>query len=624
MTASPVFLRALGPGALLLLAIGLGGCGDTFRPVFQPLAGVQPSPAAAHSVIAISSSGVTASSRGNGSASNIDASGDTIQGNLVVGLAPAYAALTPDGSNLYVANSGEDSVTANATSAPSVAAATVSLPASPSATITAATGNGSTATYTYSGTLAVAPGDTIFVTGCTTPGFNGVFTVASAASGSFQVLNPTSASDNPESPAAQAAAPNAVFAGTADNNNMYVAGFGTNSVYIIDSSSAATKNTVIKTVPVGQHPVALAELPNLEQVYVANQGSGTISAISTVNNSVTSTLTPAPGARPVWVVAKSDSSRVYVLDENGTIYDINPATNALICTTTAAPLCPSPTGAGSNFLLFDPVLNRLYVTNPTNGEVGILDASADPPKLLNTIDLASLCAGCAPDSVTALGDGSRAYVAAYQFSPGCVDPSGNAVNCVNTVVALIDGPSATLKSLLQAPPLSVTGVSTNGSEATYSYTLTSALPPQVGNNVVVTGMSNPANNGTFVVDRASSGGFTISNPSASAASGENGVGTMFATALAITGCGPTVGPPPSIWQPGSARFRASIASSGGGTNSNFKVYVGQCDAGGIGVLDTSPSDGFSGVSLSPPLSTFPPLAAGYNPPQNPVVIIPGP
>jgi YVTN family beta-propeller protein len=629
--APSMVFRAATTGVAMLLAMGLGGCGETFRPIFQPLEGLQPSPAAAHTVVAVSVDGVASNSRGNGSASNIDTSGGSIQGNLIVGLVPAYGALLPNGSKLYVANSADDSVTVNTTSTPTAVDATVSLPPSPSAQITAVTGNGSTATYTYSGTLGVSSGDTIFVTGCATPGFNGVFTVASAAAGSFQVPNSTSATDNPEAPGAQAKTPNAVFAHTADNNNMYVAGYATNSVYVINSS-----NGLSASVPVGTHPVALAELPNLQYVYVANQGSatvsGTVSVISPTNNTVTATIAPASVAHPVWAVAKSDSSRVYVLDQNGTIYDISPVTNTLICTTTPSTTeksCPTPIGAGSNFLLFDPVLDRLYVTNPVIGEVAILDASADPPNLLNTINLSSVCSGCAPDSVTALGDGSRAYVGAYQFSPGCVDPSGAAVNCVNTFVGVIDGPSATLKSLVAQPALTVTGVSTNGSEATYSYALNSALPPQAGNNVVITGMSNSANNGTFLVDGAISGTFTVRNPSAASASGENGTGTVLATALSTTGCGPNAGPPPTFWQPGNARFRTSVASSGGGTNSNFTVWVGECDAGSIAIINTfpvngNPEDAYSGVSLSPPLSTFPPLATGYYPPQNPVLVISGP
>jgi YVTN family beta-propeller protein len=551
--------RILTTVVTLALAICFAACGETYRPVAQPLEGIQPSPAAAHSIISINTDGIANDNRGNGSASNINVSGDSVQGNLIVGLAPAHAAVTPNGTKLYVANSGEDSVTANTTSTPSTVAATVSLPASPGAQITQVTGSGSTATYTYSGTGLFSTGDTVFVTGCATAGFNGAFTVTAASGNTFSVANSTSGTDNPEFPGAQAKTPNAVFIGTADNNNVYVAGYSTNSVYVVNTSTSV----VSMTVPVGAHPVALAELPNDQQIYVANQGSGTVSVISTVNDTVTQTISPAAGAVPVWAAAKTDSTRVYVLDANGTVYSFDPLVAAVNCGASPPVGCAATAttnaGGGSNYLTFDPILDRLYVTNPANSEIAILDASVNPPKLMNTINLstaaASVCTSCAPTSVSVLGDGSRAYVAAYQFAPGCTDTSGNSVNCVNTLVAVIDGPSATLRS-------------------------------------VISGMGSAA-------------------------------------ALSTTGCGPGSGPAPAIWQPGTARFRVSIASSGGGSNSNFKVDVGQCDAGSVAVINTYPVNGnaedtYSGVSLNAPLSTFPPLAGGVPPPQNPVFVVAGP
>jgi hypothetical protein len=62
-----------------------------------------------------------------------------------------------------------------------------------------------------------------------------------------------------------------------------------------------------------------------------------------------------------------------------------------------------------------------------------------------------------------------------------------------------------------------------------------------------------------------------------------------------------------------ARFRVFAASSNGGANSNFKVYVSQCDAGTVGVIDAfalgsgpnpHPADWFAGWVPSP-VSSFP-------------------
>jgi YVTN family beta-propeller protein len=523
--------------------------------VAQPIEGVQPSPSAAHIVVSINTDGIAANQRGNGSATNIDTSGDSIQGNLRAGMAPAYAVLTPNGGKLYIANSAEDTLTVNNTLAPTTIANTVNLPPSPSAQITQVTGNGSTATYTYSGAAGLfAPGDTVFVSGCSTAGFNGAFTVAGASATSFSVANSTTGTDNPEFAGATARAPNAVFAGTADNNNVYVAGYGTNSVYIVN----AINNVVSAVVPVGTHPVALAELPNLQQIYVANQGSGNVSVISTSNNTVTQTIPVPGGAAPVWIAARPDNFGVYVLEQSGTVDEINPVTNTATCATLPSSSTCFSIGAGANSLAYDPVFARLYVTNPTNSQIAVLDGGTTPPQLLKVINLATaaagVCSGCAPDSVTVLGDGSRAYVGAYQFSAGCTDNSGNAANCVNSLVAVIDGPSASLKT-------------------------------------VISGFgSGPA------------------DPN--------------------SGCGPGAGVP-ALWQPGTARFRVSVASSGGEANSKFKVYAGQCDAGSVAVIDTyaangNVADAYNGVSLTAPTSSFPPLPSGLPPAQNPVLVVAGP
>src|SRR5439155_11895671 len=77
------------------------------------------------------------------------------------------------------------------------------------------------------------------------------------------------------------------------------------------------------------------------------------------------------------------------------------------------------------------------------------------------------------------------------------------------------------------------------------------------------------------------------------------------------GCGGTSSPA-AFWVPGSARFRLSTAASGGGSTSNFKVYVSQCDAQNVAVINTYPSnsnpvDTYTGVSLASPLSASPTL-----------------
>jgi YVTN family beta-propeller protein len=539
--------RALRGAFTILLGLICASCGETYRPVAQPIQGLQPSPAPSHFMASINSDGVGNNHRDRGSVSSINVSGDSLRGELRVGMVPVHAALIPSGSLLYIANSGEDTISGNSVSSPT-GSVTISLPPSPSATITQASGSGSTATYTYSGgTGLFSVGDKVYVSGSTTASFNGAFTVTAAGANSFSVANSTTVSES-EFFGAQAKVPNAVFVNSAENNNIYVAGYGTDALYVINTSTQA----VTASVPVDSHPVAVAQAPAAQKVYVANQGSsasgGSVSVVDTVSNTVAKTICLAGGAAPscstgpvpVWAVARADSGRVYVLSTNGTIYTIDTGSDSVIDSLV------SPAGA-ANFMFYDRIFNRLYVTNsssdstkPGSDTVSIFDVSAGVPSpaSVNPITIpaaaASPCGAGAvvPTSVTVLGDGSRAYVASYQLSAGTV--------C--TQLSVIDTGSETVSKTI-----SLSQVSDNSAE---------------------------------------------------------------------TGCG-TVG------------FRVFAAASGGGANSNFKVYVSQCDAGNVAVVNTYPSNGkpentYTGSTLNTPLSTFPALPSGVPPTQNPMFLVAGP
>src|SRR5208282_5945932 len=70
-----------------------------------------------------------------------------------------------------------------------------------------------------------------------------------------------------------------VFATTTDTNSVYVANAGNNTVSVISINS----NVVSNTVAVGVKPVALAELPNGDKVYVANAGGGVAGSVDSIN-----------------------------------------------------------------------------------------------------------------------------------------------------------------------------------------------------------------------------------------------------------------------------------------------------------------------------------------------------
>src|SRR5439155_19775516 len=177
-----------------------------------------------------------------------------------------------------------------------------------------------------------------------------------------------------------------VFVHSAENGNVYVADFATNSVSVIN----ATSNVVTTSVPVAANPVGLAEMPNAgstnQKLYVASEGSSNVTVINVLDDSLGTPI--VIGAPQVWAVARSDSARIYVLASNGTIYDIDTQTDVPVAVTVMDSRGVS-LGAGANFVAYDRVAQRLYVTNPTNSRVAILDTSINPTSVLKVLDFTS-------------------------------------------------------------------------------------------------------------------------------------------------------------------------------------------------------------------------------------------
>lgn len=243
-----------------------------------------------------------------------------------------------------------------------------------------------------------------------------------------------------------------VFAGTTQSGALYLANFGTNSVSVVSTNSAA----VVNTTTVGTNPVALAELPNALKLYVANQGSNSVSSLNPTDFSA-NILTGFTGMTPVWVVARNDSQKVYVLTQgDGQLVTIDTATDTVTSSL--------PVGVGAKYIYYDPNLNRLYVPNPVNDILYVFSVSGganDTPALLKTIAFTGAAggactAGCSPESVAALSDGTRFYVATYQIAAACPDPFVGAKSaCVIPQLFVYNAANFTLETtltLLTDPP----------------------------------------------------------------------------------------------------------------------------------------------------------------------------
>ncbi len=229
-----------------------------------------------------------------------------------------------------------------------------------------------------------------------------------------------------------------VFLNSTQNGFMYVADFGTNTVSAINASLSVVSNSAT----VGVNPVSLAELPSAQKLYVANQGDNSVSSLNPVDMTA-NVVSGFTGVSPVWTVARGDSQKVYVLTQgDGQLVTFDANTDTVIGS--------AAVGAGANFMLYDPHLNRIYVTNPLTSTVYVFSDTGganDTPSLLKTISFASGSApcplGCSPESVTALADGSRFYVASYQTAVSCPDPVIGSVPCVIPGITVFDATNLT-------------------------------------------------------------------------------------------------------------------------------------------------------------------------------------
>lgn len=274
----------------------------------------------------------------------------------------------------------------------------------------------------------------------------------------FAPGSPNPSNLNPVTTISLPAGSNPIFVTTAQNTSVYAADFGTGTVAAISTNFNAITQIIplSSTVPGANiQPVAMAETADGTKLYVANQGNGTsvsgsVTSINPVDNSMNANIANA-WSKPVWVVSRSDSARAYVLDAGaGEVFAIDTLADTVLPN-------PVPVGTGANFMLYDGVHNHLLVTNPANGSVSIIDVSADPPALLATDcvvqgSIPPCPVAFAPVSVTALPDGSSAYVASYQINSTC---SGVASPCLTSQVSVINSTSNAVSTVIPLGSVSI-------------------------------------------------------------------------------------------------------------------------------------------------------------------------
>lgn len=231
---------------------------------------------------------------GNGCAGGANGNVDTVSlvsaafsAQIPVGVNPVSITELPDGSKIYVANQGGNSVTV-INSVDHTVKTTIPVGSSPS--------------------FVLASSDSACVY------------VANQGDGTVSVIS--TASDAVIGSAVPTGGGPTFLGFDAHLQRIYVANTGGNSITALAHNNACTP-AVLKTVPVGSAPTSIAPLADGTRVYVANSGSSSVSVLS-ASSLAPPTQTIAVGTNPVSIAASGDSKRVYVANQgSGNVSIIN-------------------------------------------------------------------------------------------------------------------------------------------------------------------------------------------------------------------------------------------------------------------------------------------------------------
>jgi len=551
-------------GVVAFLFAILPGCGDVFRPIIIPNPPVFPNPEAAHTVVTIGDNGDVTS----GSAMVIDVTGDSVVSIKNIAIHPVHM-VQQTASQVLALNQAK-----------------TGFPPPQSGCLVESNGQvynvcPSLTKLTFSGTI-ISTTTTI--------------TLPASSAASFVAVAPN---DTKAYVTLPAYVPDPINHPNDD------------AVAVIDT----TLNAVSSIFAVGNDPEALAVTPDASKVYVANKGDGTLSAFNTKDLSAR-TITGSLSSPPIWLSSRSDSQRVYVLEQNGTLAWLDTHI-------TAGPDTLTETGIsvlGATNMWYDMILNRLYI--PWMNRTTVVDVSQAEPLTLSTVQITpvsasqrtqgDVCSTFTPTAVTAaavtsLPDASRAYVGSF---------AGFEVD-VNISRATVNG--------------------TNGT-TTYTYSL---QPPATidllpGMVITISGVTSSSGNipsdfdGTFSILSVGGGMFQVANvPTDTYVSGGIGAAPNVCPQVTVMDASNfSVKPPivvpgvpgdPFCADPTRTRFRWNMVAAGDST----RAYLSSCDGGNVNFIDTS-TDTYLLNTVAPPSARQPIPPSQQNPPQSPVFMIAGP
>ncbi len=301
-------------------------------------------------------------------------------------------------------------------------------------------------------------------------------------------------------------------------NKVFVAESGRNKVAVVDPSS----NSMTLEIQVGQNPVALVATPDGTLLYCLNKDENSVSVIFPANNTVLPTPIPV-GTSPVWGAVSADGSHVFVVNHGSNSVSVIDTSSETVVNTLSV-------GAGPNYIVYDSAIKRAYITSPAGNSLSIIN---DNLGTVQTISMAGApCNALSPISVTALADGTRAYVADQVTNNVCVlNTASNAFTRVISVgtgptntSGIISDPDSTRAHTASSATLPIASISRSSNVVTVNTSGSNSF--RVGQTVVIAGVADTTYDGSFGITAVSSSTqFTYSQSGADSSSSSGGTAT---------------------------------------------------------------------------------------------------
>jgi len=291
----------------------IAGCGSNYRPVVSAIGEVGPAAQPPKFAMVVSSPGPNS----NGLITMVDFSGDTVLAMANLGVNPYYLALNPNGSTGYTLNSDSTMTSFNVSTQLLI-----------------------TSNVLYTTLLAGANPATIFALSNTTyipdPGINAI-----------DQLYGTPPALKQELPVATGYTP-LYMVGQSGGSRAYAINpsttGGPGQVEAIENiNTNSSSPTISTTLPVGRGPVYGVMTLDERRVFILNQTDGTVTVINAQTNALDTPVNTIPvGVRPVWADLAPAMNELIVANQGtGTSQGSVTIVNIPLCSATALPTNPN-------------------------------------------------------------------------------------------------------------------------------------------------------------------------------------------------------------------------------------------------------------------------------------------